>query len=89
MKHRMKHKIIKKKAKRSSKVMFGNDGTYHNILVYFYKEVVINGFTFYIYTAKPKLRGCSGISYRYVVWLQSLRDFLKDKGYPVSSYRSY
>jgi hypothetical protein len=60
----MKQKIIKKKAKRSSKVMSGNDGTYHSILVYFYKEVVINGFTFYIYTAKPKVCGGSGIPYR-------------------------
>ena len=68
----MKRRIMKKKAKRVCKALSDNDGTCHNILVYFYKKIVNNGFTFYVYTARPKVSGGSGTPYRYILWLKSL-----------------
>ena len=50
----------------------GEDGTYHNNLVYFYKKIVDVGYTYYVYTARPKTKGGSGTPYKYVQWLKSL-----------------
>ena len=44
----------------------GEDGTYHNNLVYFYKKIVDVGYTYYVYTARPKIKGGSGTPYKYV-----------------------
>ncbi len=69
----MKNRIIKKRAKIASKSISSNDGTYHNILVYFYRKVVNgDGSTSCVYTSKPKISGGSGTPYRYVSWLKSL-----------------
>lgn len=69
----MKNRIMKKRANRVSKFISRNDGTYHNILVYFYKKVVNgDGSTSYVYTSKPKIIGGSGTPYRYVSCLKSL-----------------
>lgn len=69
----MKNRIIKKRAKIASKSISRNDGTYHNILVYFYRKVVNgDGSTSCVYTSKPKISGGSGTPYRYVSWLKSL-----------------
>lgn len=69
----MKNRIIKKRAKRAFKSISLNDGTYHNILIYFYRKVVNgDGSTSCVYTSKPKIIGGSGTPYRYVSWLKSL-----------------
>lgn len=68
----MKRRIMKKQAKR----VFAKDERgrkpYHNILVYFYKKIIKSGSTFYVYTAKPKVKGGSGTPYKYILWLKSL-----------------
>ena len=68
----MKNRIMKKKANRVSKFIFHNDRTHQNILVYFYKKIVNDGSTSYVYTSKPKISGGSGTPYRYVSWMKSL-----------------
>ena len=69
----MKNRIMKKRAKRAFKPISLNDGTYHNILIYFYREVVNgDGSKSYVYTSKPKIIGGSSTPYMYVSWLKSL-----------------
>ena len=69
----MKNRIMKKRAKRAFNSISRNDGTYHNILIYFYSKVVNgDGSTSCVYTSKPKVSGGSGTPYRYVSWLNSL-----------------
>lgn len=68
----MKRRIMKKKAKMAFKTISGKDETYHNILVYFYKKIINDGSTFYVYTSKPKISSSYGVPYRYVLWLNSL-----------------
>ncbi len=69
----MKNRIMKKRAKRAFNSISRNDGTYHNILIYFYREVVnCDGSTSYVYTSKPKISRGSGTPYRYVSWFKSL-----------------
>ena len=69
----MKNRIMKKRAKRAFNSISRNDGTCHNILIYFYKRVLNgDGSKSCVYTSKPKINGGSGTPYRYVSWLKSL-----------------
>ena len=71
----MKRRVLKKKLKRLReriKRIIGKDNTYHNILVYFYKQTIINGSKFYVYTASPKIKNGSGTPYRYALWRRNI-----------------
>lgn len=68
----MKRRVLKKKVKRTGKKMVGKDNTFHNILVYFYKQITINGSKFYVYTSSPKIKNGSGTPYRYALWRRNI-----------------